>query len=63
MSAPQKSRAVSEMTASELVDLAWNYAEDCAFFSAADCLRAAADKLQAKGEQLHRRLGIGQDRK
>lgn len=47
------------MTAAELVDLAFDYAEDLAFFSAADCLRAAADKLQAKGEKLHRDLGIG----
>ena len=62
MSAAQESRAVNEMTASELVDLAWEYAGDGAFFSAADCLRAAADRLQAKGEQLHRRLGIRTDR-
>jgi len=59
MSAPRKPRTEADMTAAELVDLAFDYAEDLAFFSAADCLRAAADKLQAKGEKLHRDLGIG----
>jgi len=58
MSAPGSVRTADQMTASELVDLAWDYAEDDAFFSAARCLRAAADKLEARGRVLSRQLGV-----
>ncbi|MCU0946787.1 MAG: hypothetical protein MUF47_00835 [Porphyrobacter sp.] len=58
MSAPEPVRTADQMTASELIDLAWDYAEDGAFFSAARCLRAAADRLEARGRQLHAQMGI-----
>jgi hypothetical protein len=48
MSAPQEPRAESEMTASELVDMAWFCADGGLLFSAALWLREAADKLEAQ---------------
>lgn len=60
MSAAQhrQQRTAEQMTVSELVDLAFDYHEDGALFSAARCLRAAADKLEARAHRKAAMLGV-----
>lgn len=52
-------RTPAQMSTAELLDLACEYAKDGAYFSAARCLRAAADELEKRGRELKELLEGG----
>ena len=56
MSAPEAVPHPAQLTASQLVDLAWDYAENGDFWGAARCLRGASAKMEELAR--FRRLSI-----
>lgn len=56
MSAPVRKSVAAQTTVTELVDLAFAYAGDGAFHSAARCLREAADRFEERGKHIEKLL-------
>lgn len=52
MSGAVRKSVAAQITVTELVDLAFNYAGDGAFSSAARCLREAADRFEELGKHM-----------